>query len=326
MEPLTQTAIVPIRDPSQVAVARRVATEFAKVAELDEQRASAVSVVATELANNLLHHAGGGELFLRYLSPTGALEIAAVDHGKGMVNVERCLEDGFSTASTPGLGLGAIRRFALRFSAYSIPGRSTVIAARMSEKKAEPDFSVICTAIHGETVSGDSWSVSDDGRGFLVVDGLGHGVFAADASKTAISVFQKHQNSAPQQILELMHAAMRSTRGAAAAIIKINSLTRTIDFAGIGNISCSLLNDGRSQSMVSYNGTLGHQMRKVQQFQYSYQPSDVLLMQSDGLMTQSKLGFPSTLLSQSPSVIAPLLFSEQVRGRDDATLLVNRFA
>jgi anti-sigma regulatory factor (Ser/Thr protein kinase) len=324
MEPLTQTSIVAVQDPSQVALARRTATALAQAAGLDEQRISAVSVVAVELANNLLQHASGGHIYIRYIEPIGALDIAAVDHSRGMPNVDRCLEDGYSTASTPGLGLGAVRRFATRFAAYSLIDRTTVVAARMSEKKPYPDFSVVCTAVHGETLSGDSWSLSEDGNTVLVVDGLGHGPYAHEAAKLAIEIFQHNQTSSPAAILELMHGPMRATRGAAAAIAQIHPDKQTLDFAGVGNIGCVLLKDIRSQSLVSHNGTLGHQMRRVQQFAYTYQPGDLLLMQSDGLTTQSKLGIPASLLSQPPTIIAPLLFSEQLRGRDDATLLVTR--
>lgn len=326
MEPLTQTSIVPIQDPSQIGVARRIAAEFAQAARMDEQRISALNVVIVELANNLLQHAGGGNLYIRYIAPIGALDIAAVDHGRGMANVDRCLTDGFSSASTPGLGLGAVRRFATRFGAYSLLNRSTVVAARMSESRPVPEMSVVCVAINGEALSGDAWTVSDDGTMFLVVDGLGHGVFAADAAKVAIEVFSRHQSLAPPVLLERMHAAMRSTRGAAAAIAKVDPARRRIQFGGIGNISCTLLNEGRTQNLVSHNGTLGHQMRKVQQFDYDYTSGDLLIMQSDGLSTQSKKGLPASLLSQSPIVIAPLIFAEQLRGRDDATLLVNRLA
>jgi anti-sigma regulatory factor (Ser/Thr protein kinase) len=324
MEPITQTSIVPIQDPSQIAVARRIAGELALHADMDPQRVSAVNIVIAELANNLLQHAGSGDLYIRYVAPLGALEIAAVDHGKGMPNVERCLADGFSTASTPGLGLGAVRRFATRFGAYSVLDRTTVIAARMSESSSFPDFSVVSIAIDGETMSGDSWSVSEDGSTFLVVDGLGHGMFAADAAKAAREVFDKHPTLMPSALLERMHAAMRSTRGAAAAIAKIDSAQKRILFAGIGNIGATIMNQDRSQSLVSHNGTLGHQLRRVQQFEYNYVPGDLLLMQSDGLTTHSKKGIPASLFLQSPTVIAPFIFSEQVRGRDDATILVNR--
>lgn len=326
MDPLTQTSIIKIQDPSQVALARRTAAEFARCADLDEERTGAVSVVAVELANNLLQHSGSGEIFLQYTETTGTLDIASVDHGKGMMNVQRCLEDGFSTGSTPGLGLGAIQRFAVQFAAYSVPARTTVIAARMAQKTLPLSLGVVATAIAGETLSGDSWAVSDDGCSFLVVDGLGHGLLASDAARAAVAVFHKRQTDTPQQILEAMHLTLRSTRGAAAAVVKIDTERRIIDFAGIGNICCTVLNRERNQNMVSHNGTLGHQMRRVQQFQYSYAPSDLLLMQSDGLTTHSKIGYPPTLFTQPPFLIAPFLYSEQVRGRDDATLLVNRLA
>ena len=324
MEPLKQTTIIPIQDSSQVALARRTAHELASAAGLDEQRRSAVNVVTVELANNILQHAGSGQLLFQDIKTTGAFDIMAVDHGPGMVNVERCLEDGFSTRSTPGLGLGAIRRFAIRYGAYSVPSRTTVVTARMAERVAEPDFSVICTAIHGETLSGDGWGVSEDGRTFCVVDGLGHGMLAGEAARVAIEIFHKHPGIAPGAAMERMHAAMRSTRGAAAAVVRVNSETGTLVFAGIGNISCIVMGDAKNQSLVSHNGTLGHQVRRVQEFSYPYKRGDVLLMHSDGLTTQAKLGIPSSLLAQPPNVIGPFLFSEQLRGRDDATLLVNR--
>lgn len=326
MEPLTQTSIVSIQEPSQISVARRVASEFAQAAGMEEQRASALNVVIVELANNLLQHAGGGRLYIRYTAPIGALDVAAVDHGPGMANVERCVADGFSTGSTPGLGLGAVRRFATRFAAYSLPGRSTVVAARMSESSSSPDMSVICTAMNGEALSGDAWSVSSDGSTFMLADGLGHGMFAADAAKVAVETFSRFQTLAPSAILERMHAVMGSTRGAAAAIARIDRAQKRIHFAGIGNISGMLLNEARTQSMVSHNGTLGHQMRRVQQFEYSYAAGDLLVMQSDGLSTQSRKGYPASLFAQAPIVIAPFIFSEQLRDRDDATILVNRLA
>ena len=326
MEPLTQTSVVAIRDPSQIGVARRIAAEFAQAAEMDEQRIAALNVVITELANNLLQHAGGGRLYLHYIAPIGAMEVAAVDHGRGMPNVDQCLVDGFTTASTPGLGLGAVRRFATRFGVFSLLDRSTVVAARMSELKSSPEMSVICSPIEGEILSGDGWAVSDDGKTFLVVDGLGHGMFAADAAKVAVEVFRRSQSLPPAAILDKMHAAMRSTRGAAAAISRVDSEQRRVHFAGIGNISCFLLNQERTQYMISHNGTLGHQIRKVQEFDYTYSPRDLMVMQSDGVATQSKKGLPPSLLSQPPMVIAPFLFAEQLRGTDDATVLVARLA
>lgn len=324
MEPLKQTSIVLIEDSSQVALARRTAAELAAAAGIDEQRCSAVNVVTVELANNILQHAGAGQLLFQYIRTTGTFDITAIDHGPGIVSVERCLEDGYSTRSTPGLGLGAVKRFAVSFAAYSVLGRTTVVTARMAEAKPEPQCSVICTALHGETLSGDGWSISEDGRKFCMADGLGHGMLAADAARVAVEIFNKHADAPPALMLERMHAAMRSTRGAAAAVAQINPEAGTLEFAGIGNISCILVSNGRTQNLVSHNGTLGHQLRRVQQFSYPYNRRDLLIMHSDGLTTQPKLGIPAALLSEPPNVIAPFLFSEQVRGRDDASILVTR--
>jgi anti-sigma regulatory factor (Ser/Thr protein kinase) len=324
MEPLTQSIVIPVQDPSQVSVVRRAAGDLSRTIGLDEQRISAVNIVAVELANNLLQHAVHGEIYLQHLRQTGVLDIAAVDHGVGMANVDICLTDGFSTGSTPGLGLGAVRRFAKRFDAYSVPGRSTVVAARMAETNPFPNFSVVSTAIHGETFSGDGWDVSEDGSTFLVVDGLGHGLLASDAAKAAIAVFRTSQNLSLIATLDRMHAGLRATRGAAVAIARVDSGTRTIHFAGVGNINCMLQSGNTTRSFVSHNGTVGHQMRRTQEFQIPYQAGDSLLMHSDGLTTHSKGGIPATLMQHSPALIAPFLYSEQRRGRDDATILVVR--
>jgi len=56
-----------------------------------------------------------------------------------------------------------------------MPARATVVTARTAELKAEPDLSVICTAMHGETLSGKGWGVSEDGRSFCLVDGWAMG-------------------------------------------------------------------------------------------------------------------------------------------------------
>ena len=70
--------------------------------------------MATELATNLLLHARAGQLLVRLLpgTPAKEVEVLAVDSGPGMADVDRCMREGFSTASTAGQGLGAVRRLA----------------------------------------------------------------------------------------------------------------------------------------------------------------------------------------------------------------------
>ena len=49
------------------------------------------------------------------------LDVLALDRGPGMSDVDRCLADGYSTAGSPGTGLGAIGRLADQFDIYSSP-------------------------------------------------------------------------------------------------------------------------------------------------------------------------------------------------------------
>ena len=91
--------------------ARRIAVQFAHSLGFTQDQSGKVAIVATEIANNLANHAIEGELLIS--SYGKSLELLSVDRGPGM-RLEACLEDGYSTAGTPGTGLGAIRRLADR--------------------------------------------------------------------------------------------------------------------------------------------------------------------------------------------------------------------
>ena len=74
--------------------------------------------------------------------------------------------------------------------------------------------------------------------------------------------------------------------------------------------------------MVSHNGTVGHAVRKVQEFVYPWQPGSLLVMHSDGLGTHWQLGRYPGLASRHPGVVAGVLYRDFRRERDDVTVLV----
>jgi len=103
-----------------------------------------------------------------------------------MANVGQCLRDGFSTAGTPGTGLGAIGRLSNFFEIHSVPELGTALIARLEPDKnslqAIPNpNSLEIGGVHlpkaGEKISGDSWAVENqrDKNLILVADGLGYG-------------------------------------------------------------------------------------------------------------------------------------------------------
>ncbi|WP_410174909.1 ATP-binding protein [Mycetohabitans endofungorum] len=84
---------------------------------------------ASELARNTLQHGGGGTAQLHVVI-NGArvgLRLTFIDAGPGIADVERALEDGFSTGTGLGLGLGGSRRLCDEFAIESQLGNGTTV-------------------------------------------------------------------------------------------------------------------------------------------------------------------------------------------------------
>jgi anti-sigma regulatory factor (Ser/Thr protein kinase) len=320
-----------VQESTHVALARRKALEAARLAHLSESDSGAVGIVVTEAATNLLKHAGGGEIIVRFCrdNPCG-LEILALDRGKGMLNPARCMVDGYSTAGSPGTGLGAIHRLSQYDDIYSVRDQGTVLLARVgrgSQPASNSSFTIgsVCAPVPGEEVSGDAWilQTSGDSCRLVVADGLGHGPGAAEASHAAMRAACENASASPVSFIDIAHSRLRSTRGAALAIAEIRLGARSVVFSGAGNIAGCIVSEGEPRrQMVSMNGTAGHDIRTPQEFSYPWKPGSWLILHSDGLKTQWSLDRYPGLLQRHPSIIAGVLFRDFRRGRDDATVVV----
>ena len=325
---------VAVTEESQVGEARRLAVAAAQSVGFDEQESGRVAIVVTELCTNLLKHAVGGELLCGEFSRGGAtgIECLALDRGSGVRNLANALRDGFSTAGSAGNGLGAIARLSQATDIYSTPGKGTAVLARLvrrSEERAtvieRPLVGVVGLALAGETVSGDAWAVTHAGEVLtaLVADGLGHGPLAATAAHAAVAAFRR-QNGDPAEQLSHVHAALKSTRGAAASIVRIPKGADPIVFAGVGNVVGAIVENGHARRMVSYNGTLGHVARTIRSFSYPAGESAVIVLASDGLATGWDMNDYPGLAERDPTVIAGVLYRDFFRKRDDVTVLAAR--
>jgi anti-sigma regulatory factor (Ser/Thr protein kinase) len=326
---------VTVDDPTQVGVARRAATTLAQQAGLDETTAGRAALVATELATNLTRHARGGELLLRvvHAGDRAGIELLAIDRGPGMASVERCLADGYTTGSSPGTGLGAVRRAATQFDVHSREPSGTVLAARVFAGREPPmarggiAWAAVCVPLRGEAVCGDAWGVveRDDGAAFVVADGLGHGPLAEEASRRAVDVLHDGDAAPPAALLARAHERMRGTRGAAVAFGVVDRATGAVRYAGIGNVAARVVGrDGASRSLVSLNGTVGVQIPTPKEFECTIAPGALLVVHTDGASSRWDLGRDPGLAARDPAVIAGALYREHARGTDDVTVLVGR--
>ena len=326
------TTQVAIDDPSGIGAARRRSAEHARAAGLDDESVGRAEIIATELATNLQRHATEGRLLLRSWrsgSATGTLELLAVDNGPGMADVQRCVRDGYSTGGTAGNGLGAVQRLADEFDISSQAGLGTVVLARVRSTgsrvpTAALHLGVVCLAMAGEPVCGDTWAWREepDGGSLLVFDGLGHGHPAAEAAAAALRAFRETPAVAPTEVIEAIHGRVSGTRGGAAAVAQIDRARGLLRYAGVGNIGATLVGPERRRGLPSHNGIVGSIVGRVRGFEYEWTQGDVLVMHSDGLQSRWTMDGVAGMVHRDPAVVAALLYRDFARGRDDLTVAV----
>lgn len=322
---------VNISDASSVGEARRLAARAAARLRFNETQAGELAIIATEVSRNVLIHGGGGQVIVAgFANPAGPLaRILALDKGTGISNVAAAMSDGYSTAGTMGTGLGAMKRLAANFEVFTGPGGTAVLIELGSSVPAgKIQYAGTALSYPGERFCGDAWFCSQTAERTVAViaDGLGHGIGAAEAANEAISIFQLRATLGPADILSYIHDALKKTRGAVAAVVEISLATGKLTYAGIGNISASMIAAGGSRSLASHNGTLGITVQRIQEFQAEWNPDSVLVMHSDGLQTKWDLRSYAGLISRHPALIGGVLIRDFRRTRDDASVVVLKAA
>src|ERR1051325_3365430 len=103
---------VQVTQPAGITRAGDAGRKYAAAIGFTEVECEQIALVTTELASNLVKHAGGGAIKLSSLGEKGraGIQIESEDHGPGISDVEAAMKDGYSTARTLGAGLGAVNR------------------------------------------------------------------------------------------------------------------------------------------------------------------------------------------------------------------------
>ncbi|HEU4887472.1 MAG TPA: ATP-binding protein [Thermoanaerobaculia bacterium] len=321
-----------VAEASAIGEVRRAASTLAEDAGLTDKDIARLSLVITELGTNLIKHATRGTLLLGFSAPGAkTVEVLALDSGPGIANIGEALRDGHSTTATPGNGLGAVVRKADFFQIYSRSKHGTVSLARITASpggrhKLDPvNTGGVSVPFPGETVNGDGWTEKpvEHGRRIMVVDGLGHGQLAHDAAEAACEAFQTANGSVSDTLLAI-HGALRGTRGAAVAIAELDLESGMLRFAGVGNISATIVDPNARRSAVSLYGIVGHQMRESREYTYPWTAESTLIMHSDGLTTRWDLDAFPGLLGRDAVLIAAVLWKDYRRQSDDSTVVVAR--
>jgi serine/threonine-protein kinase RsbT len=91
-----------------------------------------IATAISELARNILLYAGHGEIGITTEHQDGrtGIGVVATDHGPGIPDLKRALEDGFSTGKGLGLGLPGTKRIMDEFDLASEVGKGTRVTTR----------------------------------------------------------------------------------------------------------------------------------------------------------------------------------------------------
>jgi anti-sigma regulatory factor (Ser/Thr protein kinase) len=324
-------------DPTHVGEARRFAHGLAKRLGFPEEAIGKIEIIVNELGTNLLKHGGSeGELLIagtQLEDNAGTVEVIALDKGEGIKNIPLMMEDGVTTTSSLGSGLGALKRLADSFEIASVPGRGTIVVtrkvsapkARGEDKNEQLDIHGICVPMSGQEVCGDGWTFLKDRSvtQLLVIDGLGHGFSARKAAELAINRFLEAKSPDPHMIFSNLNAALLGSTGAAIALAIIDSEENKMTFTGIGNINTRIVRkDGGTQGCASMPGIVGYRAQHVRTFDFNLFPGDIVVLASDGIKSQFEL---QDVASRDLSVLAASLYRDYKRGSDDRTVVVVGF-
>jgi phosphoserine phosphatase RsbX len=201
-----------------------------------------------------------------------------------------------------------------------------------SERNSPPpllEWGVASLALPGEVVCGDMHLVEPFPNGALVaaIDGVGHGAEAAAAAQVAVATLRAHAQESLLPLLQRCHETLRMTRGVVLTLASFNALDETLTWVGVGSVEGILLRaDGKAvpahEEVVVYGGVIGLQLPPVRCAVLPVAPGDTLVLATDGIRTAFAAGLP---LEDPPQRIADGILARDVKGTDDALVLVARY-
>jgi anti-sigma regulatory factor (Ser/Thr protein kinase) len=323
---------LPTLDEASVSLAREAVRARGAALGMDRTLVEQLVLAASELAHNQLAHGRRGQIAVRAVERSGVpgLELVAADLGDGIPDPKLALEGTGPSARSLGAGLAAVRRNVHEMDLDVRWGEGTCVRVRVF---AEPlprrrEVGVLGRAFPDQRVSGDHalFVRAGDTLFCAVIDGIGHGPLAHEASARAAATTLAHHALGPAGAIEACYDALADTRGAVMAVTRIDEATATLEHAAVGNVNARLDGFRTTRFFGGTPATLGPRARKRRPtLEVADAPAEAaLILYTDGLQSRTSVADEPNLLREHPIVIAQYLMATFGRATDDALVLVAR--
>ncbi|MGH8872578.1 MAG: ATP-binding protein [Acidimicrobiia bacterium] len=263
-----------------VFIARELAGQMAEGGGFDSYQSADIETAVSELCSNALRYGRRGWAILR-ISPI-AFEAVITDEGPGF-------ESAPETKSGLGVGLAGAGRLMDHLSIQPMP-----VGSRVTIKKQRPEadsslgssyeweMSVVNRRRTGRSVSGDKWHAlpHEDTLTVVVVDGLGSGERAAEASTVVVDNFIAQEQASPlDEMVVSFHDAARETRGVVGMITRING--PELEYCGFGDVGGRV--EPAGETLILQHGILGVEITEPVVRRLPWAKGSRLALWTDGL-------------------------------------------
>jgi phosphoserine phosphatase RsbX len=191
------------------------------------------------------------------------------------------------------------------------------------------ELGLASAALGGAAESGDLYVVIPRAHGALlaVIDGLGHGPEAAEASREAATLLSENPTLPVPDLFECCHDGLRKTRGVVMTLVELDTRSSTIEWFGVGNVEGLLFHVDAAglrsyQAVSARGGVLGYRLPGAATSTIPIQRGDVLVLATDGIRCEFSSEIP---LDWDTQASADWLLQRYGRGTDDALVLVARY-
>jgi anti-sigma regulatory factor (Ser/Thr protein kinase) len=280
-----QHYLIRLAREADIYTTRELASSLAQTVGFDGYQVAAIETAVSELCSNAIKFGIRGWAVLRVSD--GDFEARVTDEGPG-----------FEAAPTDraglGVGLAGAGRLMDELRVDRVDGVTEVFVKksrpRFQSSAAVPsiwEMSVVSRLKTGSAVSGDRWwtARSEQPLVAVVVDGLGSGEKAAEASQAVIDAFARQDPSAPlTHMMQTAHRAATSTRGAVALVARLDG--STVEYCGVGDVGGWARSSG---TLISQPGVLGVELPDLVPRFVDWGSDSRLAMWTDGLKPTAEM-------------------------------------